>query len=316
MTSLIKNHTWDLIEKPEDARVVGSKWIFTVKSGIPGVEAKTQGKVGGSGVFSDRGDYELEQMDVKTAFLHGDLEERILMKQPEGFIKKGDENKSEYDQCVYMRNIQNENAVYLLLYVDDMLIASGSLSEIRLVKDSLSSKFEMKDMDATTTTTPLATHFKLKSLTKAEKLEEAVHMENTPYASAVGSLMYAMIGSRPDLAYAVGVISRFMSNPGRGHWTAVKWVLRYLRELPVKREGAEGFFSSRWSICEEKIRGKSVLVHQSGFSGFSSDQRKVFARKGFWVSSCGYLGFLSRGGLDPSCSSGSAKKVKKSEKDV
>ncbi|CAA7023986.1 unnamed protein product [Microthlaspi erraticum] len=177
-------------------------------------------------------DYELEQMDVKTAFLHGDLEERILMKQPEGFIKKGDENKV----CLLRKSLyglkqspRQWNIKFDSFMKEANFIRASSLSEIRLVKDSLSSKFEMKDMDATTTTTPLATHFKLKSLTKAEKLEEAVHMENTPYASAVGSLMYAMIGSRPDLAYAVGVISRFMSNPGRGHWTAVKWVLRYLR---------------------------------------------------------------------------------------
>ena len=121
-------------------------------------------------------DYELEQLDVKTAFLHGNLEERIIMDQPEGFIKPGDENKvcllrkslcglkqsprqwnlrfdnfmidqkfkrSEYDSCVYMKNLRTEQAIYLLLYVDDMLIASGDLSEIRKIKDNLSNEFEM-----------------------------------------------------------------------------------------------------------------------------------------------------------------------------
>nr|KYP74579.1 Retrovirus-related Pol polyprotein from transposon TNT 1-94 [Cajanus cajan] len=54
-------------------------------------------------------------------------------------------------------------------------------------------------------------------------------MTKVPYASAVGSLMYAMVCTRPDIAHVVGVVSRFMSNPGRKYWEAVKWLLRYLK---------------------------------------------------------------------------------------
>ena len=53
-------------------------------------------------------------------------------------------------------------------------------------------------------------------------------MAKVPYASAIGSLMYAMVSTRPDIAQAVGVVSRFMNNPGKEHWEAVKWILRYL----------------------------------------------------------------------------------------
>ena len=53
-------------------------------------------------------------------------------------------------------------------------------------------------------------------------------MSKVPYSSAVGSLMYAMICTRPDIAYAVGVVSRYMSNPGKKHWEAVKGIMRYL----------------------------------------------------------------------------------------
>ena len=59
--------------------------------------------------------------------------------------------------------------------------------------------------------------------------DEIDHMSKIPYASAVGSLMYAMVWTRPDIAHAVGVVSRFMENPGNEHWQAVKWILRYLR---------------------------------------------------------------------------------------
>jgi len=52
---------------------------------------------------------------------------------------------------------------------------------------------------------------------------------DVPYASALGSLMYAMVSTRPDITHVVGTVSRFLSNPGREHWNAVKWILRYLR---------------------------------------------------------------------------------------
>ena len=54
-------------------------------------------------------------------------------------------------------------------------------------------------------------------------------MALVPYASAVGSLMYAIVCTRPDIALAVGVFSRYMANPRKEHWEAVKWLLRYLR---------------------------------------------------------------------------------------
>ena len=50
-----------------------------------------------------------------------------------------------------------------------------------------------------------------------------------PYASVIGSLMYAMVCTRLDIAHVVGVVSKFMSRPGKQHWEAVKWILRYLK---------------------------------------------------------------------------------------
>jgi hypothetical protein len=58
--------------------------------------------------------------------------------------------------------------------------------------------------------------------------EEEEDMSHVPYASVVGSLMYAMVFTRPDIAHAVGVLSRYMSKPGKEHWTSVRRVFRYL----------------------------------------------------------------------------------------
>ena len=59
--------------------------------------------------------------------------------------------------------------------------------------------------------------------------EDMVEIAKVPYASAIGSLIYAMLCTRPDIAYAVSVTSRFKSNPGLEHWVAVKAILKYLR---------------------------------------------------------------------------------------
>ena len=77
--------------------------------------------------------------------------------------------------------------------------------------------------------TPLATHFKLSAKQSLSNETEKSDMQRVPYASVVGSLMYAMVCTRPDIAHDVGTVSRFLSNSGREHWNAVKWILRYLR---------------------------------------------------------------------------------------
>jgi ATP-binding cassette subfamily B (MDR/TAP) protein 1 len=77
--------------------------------------------------------------------------------------------------------------------------------------------------------TPLGNHFKL-SKDQSPKIElECRYMDNIPYASAIGSLMYVMVCTRPDIAHAVGAVSRYMSNPGKQHWEVVKWIMRFLK---------------------------------------------------------------------------------------
>ncbi|XP_060190426.1 secreted RxLR effector protein 161-like [Lycium barbarum] len=95
-------------------------------------------------------------------------------------------------------------------------------------------------------TLSLAQHFRLSSLMAPQSKEEVEYMSKVPYSSAVGSIMYAMVCTRPDIAQAVNVVSRFISNPGKTHWEAIKWILRYLKGssnvgLTFRRMRNEGF---------------------------------------------------------------------------
>ncbi|KAG8489132.1 hypothetical protein CXB51_017197 [Gossypium anomalum] len=192
-------------------------------------------------------DLELEQLDVKTIFLHRELEEDIYMQQPEGFTVSEKENyvcllkkflyglkqspkqwykrfdsfmtshdfkRSSFDSCVYFKKNSDGSFVYLLLYFDDMLIAAKDKGEIR--------------KSAKPVSTPLAAHFRLSSALSPQSDNEIEYMSHVPYSSVVGSLMYAMVCSRPDLSYAVSAVSRYMANPGKEHWKTVQWILRYL----------------------------------------------------------------------------------------
>lgn len=77
--------------------------------------------------------------------------------------------------------------------------------------------------------TPMGVHFKLKSATEQEWNDQFERMKEVPYSNMGGSIMYSMIGTRLDLAYPVGLISRFMSKPLKDHWLTAKWMLRYMK---------------------------------------------------------------------------------------
>lgn len=76
---------------------------------------------------------------------------------------------------------------------------------------------------------PMLEKLDLSSKQGASTPDEVKQMQNVPYASAVGSIMYAVRCTRPDVAFAQNIVSRFQQNPGVSHWTAVKNILKYLR---------------------------------------------------------------------------------------
>ena len=106
--------------------------------------------------------------------------------------------------------------------------------------------------------------------------QERQRMRNIPYASAVGSLMYAMLCTRPDIAYAVSIASRYQSNPGEKHWSAVKTIFKYLRRTKDLILSYGGL--------ELKIQGYSDSDFQSDVDDRKSTFGLIFTCNGGAVS--------------------------------
>lgn len=83
--------------------------------------------------------------------------------------------------------------------------------------------------DCKPVSTPTDTNQKLSKEMSPSKTEEMDEMKKIPYQEALGSVLYACQGTRPDIAQAISSLSRFNQNPGKAHWTALKRVMRYLK---------------------------------------------------------------------------------------
>jgi len=186
------------------------------------------------------------------------------------------------DHCVYFKLI-GVHVICLVLYVDDMLLVRNDKEIIQDLKTQLSSKFDMQDLgaenyilgmeikrdwekrklwlnqrkyvetilqrfnmqDSKSVKVPILIDVKLSVEQCPKTQEEEEDMSRVPYASAVGSLMYAMVCTRLDIAHVVGVLSRFMSELGKEHWITVKRVFRYLRgtsDYGLCYQGRLGFY--------------------------------------------------------------------------
>ena len=177
-----------------------------------------------------------------------------------GFIK------NENEPCVYKRD-SGSAITFLVLYVDDILLIGNDIGQMSSVKIWLSQNFSMKDLgdamyilgiriyrdrsrrliglcqakyiekilkkfnmwDSKRGFIPFRHGIHLSKSMSPKTYDERERMNKIPYASAIGSLMYAMLCTRPDIAHAVSVTSRYQSNSGEEHWTAVKNIFKYLR---------------------------------------------------------------------------------------
>ncbi len=316
--SLIQNNTWTLTLLPTGRVPIKSRWLFKVKTGAPGSTPRYKARLVAKGYSQRSGidygetyapvakhdtlrvvlsivaafDLEMIQLDIKTAFLYGELDEEIYLKQPEGYVEAGKEehvcrlHKSLYglkqasrvwnrhfdtflkefglqtsiaDPCLYFRR-QKDEFIMVVIWVDDSLVCSTSGAAIGNIVKYLGKHFDMRS-------TP-AEHFVGLSITR-DRMEKTLyvsqpeyvktilrrfHMKDcnprkipadpnarlskspeksvdihVPYREAVGSLMYLMLSSRPDISFAVNQVSQHCEKPEQEHWNAVKRIFAYLQ---------------------------------------------------------------------------------------
>ena len=372
--SIMSNNTWVLTELPRGCKALGSKWIFTKKEDTNGNLIKFKARLVVGGHHQKKGldffdtyspvtkvatiralialasihDLIVHQMDVKTAFLNGDLKEEIYMKQPEGCIAPGQENKvcklirslyglkqapkqwydkfhqtiisdgfcvNDSDACVYSK-LDKSGCVIICLYVDDMLIFGTNIDVVNATKAFLNSCFEMKDLgeaDVILGIKIIRTSYGL-SLNQSHYVEKILKKFNqfdctpakTPYdsnitlkknkgdsvsqeqyAKIIGSVMFLMNYTRPDIAYAVSRLSRYTHSPNRDHWNALIRLLRYLKGtinwgLHYHRTPCvlEGYCDANWVSDNDEIHSTSgyVFTLASGAISWKSSKQTCIAK--------------------------------------
>ncbi|GJT18772.1 zinc finger, CCHC-type containing protein [Tanacetum coccineum] len=288
MDSIMGNNTWVLADLPPGCKPLGCKWIFKIKLKVDGTIEKLKARLVIQGFRQKSGiDYFdtyapvahistirllialasihnliIHQMDVKTTFLNGDLDEEA----PKQWHQKFDEVVlssgyllNQADICVYSKFDESGKGFIICLFVDDMLIFGTNQVQVDLTKEFLSSKFSMKDMGeadvilgirikhASNGITISQSHYIEKVLKKfnyfdctpvstpmdtSEKLmpNNGQAVSQLEYSRVICCLMYAMTYTRPDIAFAEGKLSRYISNPSTHHWKAIQRVLKYLKK--------------------------------------------------------------------------------------
>ncbi|EKD00935.1 hypothetical protein A1Q2_04808 [Trichosporon asahii var. asahii CBS 8904] len=320
LSALLKAGVYELVPRSEAAgRVVTSKWVFKKKRKANGSLERYKSRVVARGFSQVEGiDYsvtfapvakfqsirvllalaaahnlELHQMDVKTAFLYGELDEDVYMEPPEGCevpskmlwklrrslygLKQAPRawymklhltllelsfRRAHSDHSIYVRTDAARGLIIVGVYVDDLTIVAEQLATIDEFKQEMSARFEMKDLgelsfilglqvtrDRSTRSLRLSqSHYVDSILKKLDMIEcrsaktplparivlrargdSEDRADRARYLTALGQLMYLMLGTRPDIAFAVGLLSRFASDPSEEHWNAMVHVYRYLQ---------------------------------------------------------------------------------------
>lgn len=373
MDSMYTNQVWNLIDAPEGINPIGCKWVFKKKIDMDGKVSTYKARLVAKGFKQIHGvdydetfspvamiksirillaiaayhDYEIWQMDVKTAFLNGNLLEDVYMTQPEGFgdpkatkkvcklqrsiygLKQASRSwnlrfdetvqqygfiKNEDEPCVY-KKVSGSIVSFLILYVDDILLIGNDIPTLQEIKTWLGKCFSMKDLgeasyilgiriyrdrsqrllglsqgtyidkvlrrfnmhDSKKGFIPMSSGLNLSKTQSPSTNDERDRMRDIPYASAIGSIMYAMICTRPDVSYALSATSRYQSNPGNDHWIAVKNILKYLRRT-------KDTFLIYGGQEELSVIGYTDASFQTDHDDFRSQSGYVFCLNGGAVS--------------------------------
>jgi hypothetical protein len=224
------------------------------------------------------------------------------------------------DNYVYAK-LKNGKYIFLILYVNDILLASSDVNLLMETKKFLSSNFDMKDLDEASFVLGIEIHRDRRKgvlgLSQKAYIEKVLkkfsmhacspspspivkgnrfgeyqcpknkyeinRMKAVPHALAVGSLQYAQVCTRPDLAFITGLLGRYQKNPGIEHWKLVKRVLCYLQGtkglmLTYRRSDSlqiEGYSNSDYVGEERKSTSEYIFTLAGGAISWKSSKQTV-----------------------------------------
>nr|GEZ48956.1 retrotransposon protein, putative, Ty1-copia subclass [Tanacetum cinerariifolium] len=292
MQSMKDNEVWVLVELPPNGKTVDSKWLFKKKTDMDGnvhiYKARLVAKdytqtprIDYEETFSPVADirviriliaisayydYKIWQMDVKTAFLNGYLNEEVYMEQPEGFVNP------KYPNIPLLQSVKTYLGKYFTLkdlgeaaYILGIKIYRDrskrliSLCQSAYIEKILK-RYCMKNSKRESI--PMQEKLKLSKSQGASIPAEMKRMQNVPYASAVGSIMYAVRCTRPDVAFAQNITSQFQQNPGD-----------LKRELRVSCYTNDGYLTD---VDDLKSQSGYVFVLNGGAVNWKSVKKSIF----------------------------------------
>ncbi|CAL8080031.1 unnamed protein product [Prunus armeniaca] len=279
--------TWNLVPPPPDKNIVGCRWIYKIKRNSYGTISRYKARLVAQGFSQEHSlDYDetfslvvrhttvrlvlslaamfkwdLRQLDVKNAFLHGELQEeapRAWNAKFKGYLPSLGSQSSHSDPSLFVRQ-NSTSVVILLLYVDDIIITGSDTQVVQSVIDSFGEVFDMKDIGRLTYFLGLEVHYQdngdifvnqakyardlfkkagmdtckpcltpIKPHQSVLKDEGTLLSDPTLYRSLVGALQYLTF-TRPDISFAVNTVCQFMNAPTDTHFALVKRILRYLQ---------------------------------------------------------------------------------------
>ena len=260
----------------------------------------------------------IQQMDVKTAFHHGDIDDDVYVSPRSGLdicrsgevlkLRKGfyglkeaprlwnDNWKSIMDAMEFKALLSDEcifvkRDIWLLLYVDDIIVIGPSTKSIDVVKLSLHESLDVKDLNnCNPVTTPMCTNL------FPRQNSADLPADRNMYQEMIGSLLFISTLTRPDISAAVGILCRYSSAPKQCHFIAVKRVLRYLKGtqshvLLVRPMSLElvGYADANWGndVVDRKLTTGALLqlggcaivwkTHKQNMVALSTSEAECFA---------------------------------------
>ncbi|CAI7802081.1 unnamed protein product [Closterium sp. NIES-53] len=210
LKSIEENGTWELVELPEGRKAITSKWLFKIKSDADGKIERYKSRLVAKGY------QQKEKVDYKELFAPVQAPRQWYLKL-RGVLEEIGFTPSSADHSLFMLG-EGEQRSFMVVYVDDILIFSPSSDLVKEVMLKLQDKFKCKALG---------------DCVKGPEEESVGEEERHRFHSLVGSLMYAAVNTRPDVAFATGQLARVVQCPNEEQVAAGMRVAKYLGQTPT-----------------------------------------------------------------------------------